>query len=85
MAQTADKHLLYEQSVQNVDVETEFLEQTFYSIRKRRPVLFREDFCGTAAAACRWVSGNRRHRAIAIDIDPDVLAWGRKHNAGKLT
>lgn len=85
MADTADKHVLYEQSVQNVDAEVEFLEDAYHSIRGRRPALLREDFCGTAAAACRWVSGNRRHRAIAVDIDPEVLGWGENHNASKLT
>ncbi len=85
LAERADRHVLYEQSVQNVDVEAEFLEETYFSLRGRRPILLREDFCGTAAAACRWVSGNRRHHAIAVDIDPEVLAWGEAHNAGKLT
>ena len=53
-------------------------------IRGRRPVLLREDFCGTAQAACEWVATNRRHRAIAVDVDREVLDWSRKHHVRKL-
>ncbi len=55
MAQRADRHVLYERSVQAVDFEVEFLEKTYREIRGRRPKSLREDFCGTAAAACEWV------------------------------
>ncbi|MDH4031944.1 MAG: class I SAM-dependent methyltransferase [Chromatiales bacterium] len=85
LAEQADPHLLYEKSVQNVDAEVEFLGMAFFQIRRRKPVIFREDFCGTAAAACRWVEVNQRHRAFAIDIDADVLEWGRRNNLSKLT
>lgn len=85
MASRADPHVLYEKSVQNVEAEVEFLESAFEELRGRKPVSFREDFCGTAAAACRWVSVNRRHRAVAVDIDAKVLEWGRTHNLSRLT
>ena len=55
MADKADKHELYEQSVQNVENEVEFLQATFKSLSGRTGYLFREDFCGTAAASCQWV------------------------------
>jgi len=85
MAENADRHVLYENSVQNVEAEVEFLEAAFEELRGRRPVSFREDFCGTAAAACQWVSVNRRHRAFAVDVDQGVLDWGRAHNVDRLT
>ena len=84
LAEQADRHVLYEYSVQNVDQEVEFLGDTYYEIRGRRPVLLREDFCGTAQAACKWVASNRRHRAIGVDVDPDVLAWSGSHHAAAL-
>ena len=55
MAEQADIHELYEESVQNVENEVEFLQTTFKEIRGRTGYLFREDFCGTASAACQWV------------------------------
>jgi len=84
MAQTADPHDLYERSVQNVEAEVEFIETAFRELRGRRPVTFREDFCGTAAAACHWVMSGRNKCAWAVDIDPKVLAWGRAHNVSGL-
>ena len=85
LASRADPHVLYEKSVQNVETEVEFLESAFEELRGRKPVFFREDFCGTAAAACQWVSFNRRHRAVAVDIDAEVLEWVRTHNLSRLT
>ena len=33
---------------------------------------------------CEWVSKRSKNKAIGVDIDPEVLAWGKKHNLGKL-
>lgn len=85
MADSADRHLLYEQSVQNTDSEIEFLRTTFRSVRGRPATSLREDFCGTATTACTWVKEDARHTAIGIDIDPDVLNWSRDHNVSQLT
>lgn len=84
MADTADRHVLYEQSVQSVESEVEFLRDTFRSVRKRPAVSLREDFCGTAAAACEWVAADPEHMAVGVDIDPEVLDWGRDHNVSRL-
>lgn len=84
MADEADRHRLYEQSVQSVDTEVEFLRDTYRSVRGRPATSLREDFCGTAAAACEWVAVDERHTAVGVDIDPEVLAWGREHNVARL-
>ena len=84
MADLADRHKLYERSVQAVDTEIDFLRSTYRSIRGRPATSLREDFCGTAAAACEWVGDDPRHTAVGVDIDGEVLAWGREHNVGKL-
>lgn len=84
MAESADIHELYEQSVQNVENEIEFLQTTFQQLRGRKAHLFREDFCGTASAACEWVRQGPNHKAIGVDIDPTVLDWGRRNRVGKL-
>jgi SAM-dependent methyltransferase len=84
MAQRADRHALYEASVQNVESEVEFIRDTFKALRGRSPLSFREDFCGTAAAACEWLRQGSANTAIGVDIDEEVLAWARRHNVGKL-
>ncbi len=84
MASRADIHALYEASVQNVEYEVEFLQEAFSELRGRAPVSLREDFCGTANAACRWVDVDPRHQAVGVDINPEVLKWGRDHHLAKL-
>ena len=83
-AQRADKHRLYEASVQEVDPDISLLSRIFRGEYGRPPRLLREDFCGTAALACRWVEKNGANRAWGVDLDPDPLDWGRKHNVAKL-
>jgi len=84
MADLADPHELYEASVQSVAHEVEFLDSAFTELTGRKALTLREDFCGTAAAACEWVRAGRRRAAVAVDIDPQVLEWGRKHHVAKL-
>ena len=85
MADRADRHELYEESVQNVEDECVFISQTFQGIRGREPKLFREDFCGTASAACYWVRLGKGHRSIGVDIDSEVLEWGRGNRLKRLS
>ena len=85
MADRADRHELYEEAVQDVEQECEFILDTFRELRGREPRSFREDFCGSASAACEWVRQDARRSAIGVDIDPQVLAWGREHRVGRLT
>jgi hypothetical protein len=84
MAKRRDRHRLYEKAVQAVDVECDFVRETFRELRGRTPRVLREDFCGTAAAACEWVKRGPRQRAIGVDIDPNVLDWGRRNHVAKL-
>ena len=82
MAEMADKHDLYELSVQDVENEVVFLRDTFSKVRGRDAHVLREDFCGTASACCEWVRQGEEYQAI--DIDPAVLEWGRNNRLGKL-
>jgi len=61
MAEQADRHQLYEESVQCSEAEIDFVESTFKKIRKRKPLTLREDFCGTAAVCCEWVKRNKTY------------------------
>jgi SAM-dependent methyltransferase len=84
MAEQADIHELYEEAVQSVEAEVEFLHETFRALRDRDALSFREDFCGTASAACEWVRSDPRRHAVGVDVDAGVLDWGRKNRVGRL-
>ena len=84
LADLADRHQLYELSVQCSEGEIDFVDETFRRLRKRKARLLREDFCGTANVCCEWVRRGNKRQAIGIDLDPEVLDWGRKHNLGQL-
>lgn len=75
-----DKHLLYEAAVQEVDDDIRFMRR-IYARHHGRPLAFlREDFCGTAKLAARFVSMNPSHHALGVDIDPEPLDWGLRHH-----
>lgn len=80
MADRADRHVLYEISVQDTEAELEFVSETFAELAGRPLILLREDFCGTGNTVCAWVRQKADHRGIGVDLDPEVLAWGRSHH-----
>lgn len=84
MADRADRLELYEAAVHTPDAEVDFIRDTYRQLRGRRPLTFREDFSGPASAACEWVRRGPRCRAIGVDIEPHVLAWGREHRLSRL-
>jgi SAM-dependent methyltransferase len=72
-AATADRHELYERSVQEPDADCELIEQVWRELRGRKPRTLREDFCGTAVSAIAWVKRSRLNRAIGVDLSAEVL------------
>lgn len=84
MSVSTDRHLLYQQAVQDVESEIDFIEQTWSELRNRPAELLREDFCGTANTACEWVIRDDNHQAIGVDLDESVLEWGRLNNLAVL-
>jgi SAM-dependent methyltransferase len=83
-AKTADKHILYQKSVQDADTESAFITRIFRQIRGRAPESLREDFCGTALLTANWVQRGPKRTGVGVDIDPKVLAWGTEHNLAKI-
>jgi hypothetical protein len=83
-AKTADKHDLYQRSVQDPDTEVFFINRFFRALRKRAPLTLREDFCGTALLCATWVKSLKGRTAQGIDFDKKVLAWGASHNLAPL-
>ncbi|MFN7019719.1 MAG: class I SAM-dependent methyltransferase [Phycisphaerales bacterium] len=65
-----DRHALYELCAQSPARDAALLA----AIHGRDPRILGEDFCGTAALSRAWAALSPRHRAIAVDHDPDTLA-----------
>lgn len=85
LASRADRHSLYQNSVQDTESELDFVDEVFTDLNGRRAHILREDFCGTGNTACNWVRRHKQHLAIGLDNDPEVLDWGRVHNLATLT
>ena len=79
-----DRHLLYTAAVQSVDADLDFFARVYKRKRGERFRTLREDFCGTAALACDWVSRKPDHRAWGVDLDAATLAWGRREYVSRL-
>ncbi len=81
---TADKYRLYQWSVQEPENELALVEKEFRRRRGRRPILLREDFCGTAFFACHWVKSHPARRAFGLDLDPEPLHWAKANSLPEL-
>jgi SAM-dependent methyltransferase len=79
-----NKYMLYQQSVQSPKENADFLAATFQELRGRPAHAVREDFCGSFLQASEWVRRDPANTAIAIDLDPEVLAYGSKHQLTRL-
>lgn len=84
MAETADRHVLYEAAVQCVEAEIDFVDQEFQNLRGRRARNLREDFCGTASTSCEWVRRRADNSATGVDLDSEVLQWGTENRVANL-
>jgi hypothetical protein len=84
LAQRADKYALYQKAVQDPEGDVVRVRRMFERAYGRPPRTLREDFCGTAAFASAWVAVHRGNRAYGVDLDPEPLDWGRRHNVARL-
>ena len=66
-AKNADKYQLYEESVQSVDFEVEFIKKMFKKYKRGICLDVREDFCATASISAAWVKDGNSRKAYAID------------------
>ena len=74
LAELANRHVLYQQSVQCVEAEIDMIDENFKKLRGRQATSLREDFCGTANTSCEWVRRRPKNIAVAIDLDQEVVA-----------
>ncbi len=81
---SADRHALYEASVQSTDFEIDLITRVFRAKRKRPLRFLREDFCGTAALAVDWIERGPANLAIGIDLHAATLDWGRRNHVPRL-
>jgi SAM-dependent methyltransferase len=79
-ASSANKHVLYEASVQCVDADLDFFTRVFKRHRGRPLRKLREDFCGTAHLACEFLKRHPENHAWGIDLHEPTLNWGIRHH-----
>jgi hypothetical protein len=79
-ARTADKHVLYQESVQSPEADARFFTRYFEKLAGRPLRILREDFCGTALLCCEFVKLHRENIAMGVDLDAHTLRWGAIHN-----
>jgi len=83
-ARTADKHVLYQLSVQAPENDAKTYSRWFKKYTGRDLRSFREDFCGTAVLACHHVRLHKDNTAIGVDLDRPTLDWGIANNVDVL-
>ncbi len=84
IAKGADRHRLYEESVQEVESDVQMMDRVFKKQYGRLPKRMREDFCGTAALCCEWVRTRPGNTAVGVDIEAEVLDYSLQHHFPKL-
>jgi SAM-dependent methyltransferase len=83
-ASNTNIHELYQLSVQNVEAEIDFIDETFEQIRGRKAITLREDFCGTGNTSAEWVRRRASNTAIGLDLDQPTLDYGIETHVLKL-
>jgi hypothetical protein len=71
-----EKYQLYESSVQNPEADIDFINREYKRIYGKKPLVLREDFCGTGAMACQWAAQSTDHLAYGIDLDIEPISYG---------
>ena len=79
-APTADRHDLYQISVQDSKTTIDLIDNVIKTRRDGTALKLREDFCGTALLCADWVCSYPARTAVGVDIDRSTLDWGAKHN-----
>jgi len=82
MARLADRHDLYERSVQDCASEVKFVSRTFKKVRGRKALTLREDFGGTGGFCREWLRTDKERRAWSVDLDRPTQVWGEDRHFG---
>ncbi|MFT5732965.1 MAG: hypothetical protein ACJA2W_000704 [Planctomycetota bacterium] len=82
-AKNADRYELYQRAVNSPEADIEFLEKAYRHYRgEKKPMHFREDFCGTSSMCAEWLRTDPARTAEGVDLDPEPIEWAKKHNFG---
>ncbi len=65
-ASTADKHELYELSVQDTESDVKFMHKTYKKRHGRKAEVLREDFAGTAKLCADWVKRGKSEKTARL-------------------
>ncbi len=79
------KYYLYENSVLTPTEDMELFANMYRQVFTREPLVLREDFCGTYVLSAAWLKRSDKHQALALDLDPEPLEYGRKVHYKMLT
>lgn len=71
-----EKYHLYLSSVQNPQMDIEFINKEYKAIFGKKPKILREDFCGTGLLACEWTKLSSENKAYGIDLDLEPISYG---------
>lgn len=83
-ARTADKHVLYQRSVQAPADDSKTYARWFKKYTGRDMRSMREDFCGTAVLSCNHILNHKDNTAVGVDLHRPTLDWGIKNNVDVL-
>lgn len=73
------KHILYEASVQDTEVDLHLIDRMCARAGQRKALTLREDFSGTSLLACAWVQSDAKREAWGVDLHAPTLGWAAKH------
>ena len=85
MKTTLSKYALYEQAVQSPELHRYWFHKIYEDLFRRRPHRLREDFCGTFLLSRSWVAAHPKNTALALDLDPEPLNYGKKNHLPALS
>ena len=80
LAEQADRHVLYQQAVQDPETEIAFFTKIYTELRSKKALSMKEDFCGTAYLATEWAKSDPQRIAYGVDYDKETIDWGQKNN-----
>jgi SAM-dependent methyltransferase len=80
-----DKYAYYIRSVQAPEIDTALFLRMYREIRKKKPRVLREDFCGTFVVSMEWVKLGSNFEAHGVDLDPEPLQYGCEKLLPQLT
>lgn len=78
------KYDLYEEAVQSPEGEVEILLDAYQKIRKKKPIILREDFCGSSALSAAWVRADPKNISYGVDLDLAPLSYAFENHVEKL-